>query len=134
MSAVLADTSFFVAYLNPREDCHALAVEWMTGSSDRIVTTEWVLAEVGNFLAAGPNRRLFGTLVRAVIAEPRVEIVQADHASFLDALNLYVRRRDQSWSFTDCASFRLMKVRKISRALTTDHHFAQAGFEALLRL
>ncbi len=53
--------------------------------------------------------------------------------SFLDALNLYVRRPDQSWSFTDCASFRLMKARKITDALTTDHHFEQAGFKALLR-
>ena len=62
MTTLLADTSFFVAYLNPREDCHAQAVEWMTASSDRIVTTEWVLAELGNFLAEGPNRRLFASL------------------------------------------------------------------------
>lgn len=52
--------------------------------------------------------------------------------SFLDALNLYVRRPDQAWSFTDCTSFRLMKARKIRDALTTDHHFEQAGFRALL--
>jgi predicted nucleic acid-binding protein len=134
MSAILADTSFFVAYLNPREECHALAVEWMTASSQRmIVTTEWVLAELGNYLAEGPDRRLFGSLVRALSAEPRVEIVPADHQSFLDALSLYVRRADQSWSFTDCASFRVMKARKIRDALTTDHHFEQAGFRALLR-
>jgi predicted nucleic acid-binding protein len=133
MSTLLADTSFFVAYLNPREECHALAVEWMTASSERIVTTEWVLAELGNYLAEGPNRRLFGSLVRALAAEERVEIVPADHASFLDAWSLYVRRPDKSWSFTDCTSFRLMKARKIKDALTTDRHFEQAGFKALLR-
>lgn len=133
MSALLADTSFFVAYLNPREDSHAAAVEWMTASSERIVTTEWVLAELGNYLAEGSNRRLFGSLVRALSAQQRVEIVPADHQSFVDALSLYVRRPDQSWSFTDCVSFRLMKARKISDALTTDHHFEQAGFKALLR-
>ncbi len=133
MSTVLADTSFFVAYLNPREDCHAEAAEWMTASSERIVTTEWVLAELGNYLAEGQNRRLFGSLVRALSAERRVEIVPADHQSFVDALSLYVRRPDQSWSFTGCASFRLMKARKIRDALTTDHHFEQAGFRILLR-
>jgi len=133
MSALLADTSFFVAYLNPREACHDLAVEWMTASPERIVTTEWILAELGNYLAQGKNRRLFGLLVRALSAEERVEIVPADHSSFLDALALYVRRPDKSWSFTDCASFRLMKARRIRDALTTDHHFEQAGFRALLR-
>jgi predicted nucleic acid-binding protein len=132
MSTVLADTSFFVAYLNPREDCHALAVEWMTASEERIVTSEWVLAELGNFLAEGPNRRLFGALVRALSVEERMEIVPADRASFLDALSLYVRRPDQSWSLTDCTSFRLMKARRIRDALTTDHHFEQAGFHAIL--
>jgi predicted nucleic acid-binding protein len=133
MTTLLADTSFFVAYLNPREDCHLRAVEWMTVFSDRIVTTEWVLAELGNFLAEGPNRRLFGSLLRALSVEDRVEIVPADHATFVDALSLYVRRPDKSWSFTDCVSFRLMKLRKIRDALTTDHHFEQAGFGALLR-
>jgi uncharacterized protein len=133
MSTLLADTSFFVAYLNPRENCHATAVHWMTASSERIVTTEWILAELGNFLAEGPNRRLFVALARALSAEDRVEIVPADHASYLDALSLYMRRADQSWSFIDCTSFRLMKTRKIKDALTTDRHFEQAGFNALLR-
>ena len=133
MSTLLADTSFLVAYLNPRDEHHAQAVQWMTVSSERIVTSEWVLAELGNFLAEQPNRRLFGSLVRALSAEERVEIVPADHASFLDALSLYLRRPDKSWSFTDCASFRLMKARKIRQALTTDHHFEQAGFTVLLK-
>ena len=92
-----------------------------------------MLAELGNYLAEGPNRPLFGLLVRALSAEERVEIVPAEHKSFPDALNLYVPRPDKSWSFTDCASFRLMKARKITDALTTDHHFEQARFKALLR-
>ncbi|HEY4760062.1 MAG TPA: PIN domain-containing protein [Thermoguttaceae bacterium] len=133
MSALLADTSFFVAYLNPHDEHHALALEWMTKSTEKIVTSEWVLAELGNFLAEGPNHRLLGSLVRALSAEERVEIVPADHASFLNALILYMRRPDKSWSFTDCTSFWLMKARKIRDALTTDHHFEQAGFTVLLK-
>jgi predicted nucleic acid-binding protein len=123
-----------VAYLNPRDEYHSLAMEWMTTSTVRIVTTEWVLAELGDFLAEGSNRRLLGSLVRALSAEERVEIVPADHASFLNALTLYMRRPDKSWSFTDCTSFCLMKARKISEALTTDHHFNQGGFAVLLKL
>lgn len=133
MSTLLADTSFFVAYLNAHDEHHALAMEWMTASSDRIVTTEWVLAELGNFLAEGPDRRLFGPLTRALVNEERVEIVPADHTSFVDGLSLYVRRADQHWSFVDCTSFRLMKAREIRDALTTDHHFQQAGFTVLLK-
>jgi uncharacterized protein len=129
----LADTSFFVAYLNPRDKQHELAVEWMTASSEPIVTTEWVLAELGDYLAEGPNRRLYGALVRALSVEKRVEIVSADHGSFLNAVHLYMRRPDKSWSFTDCTSFCLMKSRKITDALTTDYHFEQAGLKVLLK-
>jgi predicted nucleic acid-binding protein len=53
MNVLLADTSFFVAYLNPRDDDHAMAVEYMTAASEPIVTSEWVLAELGNYLAEG---------------------------------------------------------------------------------
>jgi predicted nucleic acid-binding protein len=66
MKALLADTSFFVAYLNPRDEHHAVAFQWMTASLERIVTSEWVLAELGNYLADGANRRLLGSLVRAL--------------------------------------------------------------------
>jgi uncharacterized protein len=133
MSILFADTSFFVAYLNSGDRHHALALEWMTESSEQILTTDWVLAELGNFLAEGHNRRLMGVLFRAIIEEDRVEIAPADHGSFLNGLSMYVRRPDQSWSFTDCTSFCLMKARKIRDALTTDHHFQQAGFTVLLK-
>ena len=133
MSELLADTSFFVAYLNPRDEHHSIALHWMTASLESIITSEWVLAELGNYLSQGPNRRLMGSLLRALSAEDRVEIIPADHASFVNAFNLYARRPDKSWSFTDCASFCLMKARKITNALTTDHHFEQAGFNVLLQ-
>ncbi len=34
---------------------------------------------------------------------------------------------------TDCLSFVIMQERGIAEALTTDHHFQQAGFRAILR-
>ncbi|MGC2421009.1 MAG: hypothetical protein WA405_05095 [Candidatus Acidiferrales bacterium] len=40
---------------------------------------------------------------------------------------------DKSWSFTDCASISIMAAEGIHAALTHDKHFAQAGFEVLLR-
>jgi predicted nucleic acid-binding protein len=39
---------------------------------------------------------------------------------------------DKSYSLCDAASFLLMRQRNIVDALTTDHHFVQAGFQRLL--
>ena len=86
MTAVLADTSFFVAYLNPkREDCHKLAVEWMTAASELIVTSDWVLAELWNFLAEGGSALISRSGAKPPSADKRFEIVPADRESFMDA-------------------------------------------------
>lgn len=47
-------------------------------------------------------------------------------------MDLFVKRLDKSWSFTDCLNFVVMKESRLRRALTTDQHFEQAGFEGLL--
>jgi hypothetical protein len=133
MSTLFADTSFFVAYLNAKSEEHELALLYMTEATNPIVTTEWVLAELGNFLAAKGNRRLLAPLIRAVRLEKRFSILSAGSEVFDRALSLYARRTDKEWSFTDCTSFVVMKDQGLTAALTTDHHFEQAGLTALLK-
>lgn len=42
-------------------------------------------------------------------------------------------RPDKDWSLIDCMSFVVMEDMAIEEALTTDRHFEQAGFRALLK-
>jgi hypothetical protein len=48
-------------------------------------------------------------------------------------LELYHQHADKEWTLTDCTSFVVMREREITKALTADHHFEQAGFVALLK-
>lgn len=66
-----------------------------------------------------------------VSASPRVrwESVGAERAE--RARGWFFRWRDKSFSFTDCTSFAIMRELRLRAALTTDHHFVQAGFETL---
>jgi predicted nucleic acid-binding protein len=52
---------------------------------------------------------------------------------FAAGVRLLAERTDKEWSLTDCLSFIVLAERGITRALTYDHLFEQAGFEALLR-
>jgi predicted nucleic acid-binding protein len=47
-------------------------------------------------------------------------------------LSLYGQRLDKHWSVIDCVSFEMMRDHGLTEALTADHHFTQAGFQALL--
>jgi predicted nucleic acid-binding protein len=50
-----------------------------------------------------------------------------------NGIAIYCQRNDKNWGIVDCISFIVMEERRITEALTTDIHFQQAGFRALLR-
>jgi hypothetical protein len=61
-----------------------------------------------------------------------IRIEWIDAARF-DATRAYFRKHaDHAYSFTDCSSFVVMRELRLRQALTTDGHFREAGFEALL--
>ena len=72
-------------------------------------------------------------LVGRVRASSHVEIIHVDSALDEMAWQLLTRRQDKNWSLADCVSFVVMQQRSITEALTTDHHFEQAGFIPLLK-
>lgn len=49
------------------------------------------------------------------------------------ARELYAARRDKGFSLTDCESMLSCEDRSLSRVMTYDEHFEQAGFKALMR-
>ena len=53
-------------------------------------------------------------------------------ARFAAAQSFVRKHSDHGYSFTDCTSFIVMRELKITDALTTDGHFAEAGFRPLL--
>ena len=134
MTPLFADAFFFVALLNPKDRAHKSAWSYIEPDLDRpLVTTTWVLVEVGDAMATTTrNREAFLRLYRTLHANPTVEVVPGED-QIESGLDLYARRPDKLWSLTDCISFVVMIDRGITEALTGDHHFEQAGFRALLR-
>jgi predicted nucleic acid-binding protein len=135
MRQVFADTSYWIALVNPRDQLHAKAVSVTRQlSSITIVTSEMVLAELLNsFSDAGPLRNVVGSMVEKLRHNRDVIIVPQTSEQFQRALRRYQQAADKSWSLTDCASFQVIEAERIQAALTHDQHFAQAGFETLLR-
>jgi uncharacterized protein len=133
MSEVFADTYYFIAVFGPDAPDRRKAVTLGASLAESMVTTEWVLTEVANFMHRAHERQAFSDLVATLDASGDVVLVKSSHELWRRGLELYGSRLDKEWSLTDCISFVVMADRHMRDALTADHHFEQAGFNALLK-
>jgi len=132
VNPLFADTYYFLALLHKGDSAHGRAVALAERITNPIVTTAWVLTEVGDALSAPHMRPRFVQLVETLRADPACTIVPPTLALFDAGFALYAERADKSWTLTDCISFAVMLQTGITEALTGDRHFEQAGFTPLL--
>lgn len=135
MRTVFADTNYWIALLDPRDGLHVEAHRLSKGLKDSaIATSEMVLVELLNaFSGRGErSRTIAGEFAQAISNNPQVEVVPQSTLHFQAALSLYLRRPDQRWGLTDCASMIVMRQRAIDEVASADRHFRQAGFTTLL--
>jgi uncharacterized protein len=133
VTRTFADAYYFIALLNRRDKAHASAVTAASSLTGDIVTSDWVLVEVADALSHPMHRSRVVRFLDELRESSRVEIVPASRELLYAGWKLYSERPDKDWSLTDCISFVVMQERGITEALTGDHHFEQAGFNALLR-
>jgi predicted nucleic acid-binding protein len=136
MSAVFADTFYWIAITNVQDLAHEKAKVFTRSTNPtKICTTEEVLIEYLNYFAGwGPRfRQQAATNVQNMVESETVQIIPQTTASFRDGLSLYRARLDKGYSLTDCVSMQAMRSEGIIDALTNDAHFEQEGFRALLR-
>ena len=138
MNEIFADTSGWANFFVDTEPYHAKAFMLMEQGQQktrRVVTTNYVLSEILPLLTVRFRIRRARALkvIEVIRSVPWVEIVHVDEALDAAAWQLLENRLDKKWSLVDAVSFVVMKDRGITEALTTDHHFEQAGFTRLLR-
>jgi predicted nucleic acid-binding protein len=135
MTIVFADSLYWIALINARDQWHERAVSIKTTLADSsLITTESVLMEVANFFAEYGEvmRRKVVLAIRAILTDGQVEVVWASHQTFADGLTMYESRADKGYSLTDCISMNLMSNHGITDVLSHDSHFTQEGFRILL--
>jgi len=130
---VLADTAFWLALIVRRDQHHQAAIAWIDQIEGRIITTEGILLELAGSLSKPDWRPHAIDLINNLRQRVDVEIVPLDTTLFNQSWSLYCERTDKAWSLVDCISFVVMADRGLQQALTTDHHFEQAGFQALMK-
>jgi predicted nucleic acid-binding protein len=133
---VYLDTAYAIALASPRDEHHEKALllaDQLEEDGAKLITTRAIILEIGNALSKQSHRLAGVELLESLEQDPSVEIVPLTEELYNRAFDLYQQRVDKEWGITDCISFIVMAERDLREALTTDKHFEQAGYKALLR-
>ncbi len=133
--SVFVDTSGWYALIDRNDALHKKARTTLQALVEKrvpLTTTDYVVDEACTLAMARAGAlaatRLLDMLHQTSLL--RWEWIGAER--FERAESLFRKRCDEGWSFTDCASFALMRELRMEQALTSDSHFTAAGFKALL--
>jgi len=132
--AVFADAAYFIALPNSADNFHARALELARRPPGPLLTTYWILVEVGDAFSQPAHRAKFARLLELLASTPDIEVLPPTVEQFQVGSAFHASRPDKRWSVTDCITFSVMTERGLVDALTTDYHFEQAGFRALMRV
>lgn len=136
MDDLFLDTGYVIALISENDQHSERARQLSTEvkqSRPRIVTTQAVLVEVSNALAAPDYRGTAAAYIEMLRREPFVDIIPTSQELLQRGFSLYKDRQDKAWGWTDCMSFIVMRDQDLRDALAHDEDFEQAGFNALLR-
>jgi predicted nucleic acid-binding protein len=132
---IFVDTSGLYALIERQDSHHSAArkaVEKLVRVGRALVVTDYIVAETLNMANARSGAHVAIRVMDLLEQSAGIRIEWVGSTRF-DATKAFFRKHsDHGYSFTDCTSFLVMRELHLTKALTSDGHFAEAGFEALL--
>ncbi len=131
---IFVDTGAFIALANTADQYHLLAKNSfydLQRPDIILLTSNFILDEAYTRLCrkAGPKVAItFGEKVQASLS---LKIVSIDRSIEKKAWEIFKKYWDQSFSYTDCTSFALMRAHKIVDAFAFDKDFSIFGFSLI---
>jgi predicted nucleic acid-binding protein len=136
MKQIFADTFYWIALLNPKDDWHQIALNYAHNCiNDQLITTDGIIDEILNYASCR------GTIMRQkallmctqMLREKTIQVISYTPELRQLGFELYKQRSDKGYSITDCISMVIMQQMDIFEVLTHDKHFTQEGFIILFQ-
>jgi len=131
---IFVDTGAFVARYVSSDGHHTRARRvWAEIERQRTscFTSNFVLDETFTLLGRQSSYTFAAERARALLDSKALTILRPGAEDELAAVEFFAKFADQEVSYTDCISFTLMRRYRLSRVLTFDRHFRDAGFEVI---
>jgi predicted nucleic acid-binding protein len=134
-SDVFLDTSGLYAIVDKKDANYEAAkdeVGKVTRNGQRLVVSDYIVDEAVTLAKARSGARVALRILDLIEQSVGIRVERIDVGRFDEVKAFFRRHADHAYSFTDCSSFVLMRELELRQALTSDRHFSEAGFEALL--
>jgi predicted nucleic acid-binding protein len=125
------DTGAFIAVTDRSDQYHERAVAHfrkLLQTRHPILTTNFILDETYTMLKRKLGADAAITFGIAIKTSGQLEILTIDEEIEKRAWEIFKKYRDQDFSYTDCTSFAVMKMKKMKTAFAFDTHFQIFGF------
>ena len=132
---VFVDTSGLYALVEKNDAHHRAArraVENLVRGGRKLVLTDYIVDETTTLANARSGKRVAMRVLDLVEQSAGIRIEWVGSLRFEATATFFRKHADHRYSFTDCTSFIVMNELEMTQALTTDKHFVEAGYEALL--
>jgi len=133
---VFVDTGAFVALENRGDTFHAIAVRAYRRLLDlgaSLHASDYVFDETVTLLGRRAGHEIAVGRGRRLLRSPLFELAIVDRPVLDGALDIFEGAGDEPFSFTDCASFALMRALEVETTLAFDDDFRRFGFEVVPR-
>ncbi len=132
MTPLYVDTSAFVALADRRDRNHGAAKRFLRSAAKKrrpLVTSTDVFDEIVTLVRYRIGHAVAVDIGEKLLASSWCRVLDIGDDTRRAAWDGFVRHRDQTFSFTDCTSFALMRSMGIDEAFTFDRtDFLAAGF------
>jgi predicted nucleic acid-binding protein len=131
MERLFVDTSAWYAYVNRADPDHRAVAQVLDRFSGRLLTSNFVFDEAVTLCLARLGHRV-ALRVGGTLLDPRVtDLIRVGGQDETLAWQLFRERPDQTYSYTDCTSFVLLRRLGLARVAALDDDFAREGFEVV---
>ena len=129
MRAIFADTSYWIALFDRKDQNHKTAVKLSVRlKASRIIVSDFIVFETITFINSSvKNHSLAMLFLDFIYEQDNIEVVEIGTELKEKSLDIFKDYNDKYFSFTDCSSFALMASLSIKNAVSFDKHFSQIG-------
>jgi len=131
MLRFFVDTSAWFALVNRDDPDHKTVAALLGKSQGRLIASNYIFDETVTLCLYRLGHSVAQKVGGVLLDSARVDLLRITPEDENAAWELFCKRADQTYSFTDCTSFVIMRRLGIKTAVALDDDFASEGFESL---